>query len=161
MADSESLMTDHPWAFSLAFTTRSLAALRFIFALQYHRLLAGNGFRPCQKSESQKIAIFSLGNAKSGRPMTRYCNLKPLKPFRIKAALRIRSGVVLALRICDIIRLRTSLGTVSGDIWSSQMSMGTPSLFFCVVISSRNSRRTMRGDRIPFLLSCPLSMFNC
>src|SRR2546428_6534548 len=94
IADSESLMTNHPWAFSLAFTARSRALLRFIFAFQYRRLVAGNCFRPCQKSESQKIAILSLGKAKSGRPMTRYCNLKPLKPLRIRAALRVRSGVV-------------------------------------------------------------------
>src|SRR6266571_1272251 len=116
ISDSETLMTTHPWAFSFAFTVRSLAILRFIFALQYGRLLAGKFFRPCQKSESQKIAILSSGNAKSGRPMIPYCNLKPRKPFRLNAALSFRSGVVPVLRIRAMIRLRTCLGTLSGDI---------------------------------------------
>lgn len=114
---SHTRMTRHPRARSAADTTRSLARLRPILAVQYTELLAGirQCFgQPCQKQPSTKTARRSLRKPKSGEPGNGSCRRQPVMPFSRKiAASRNSVSRFPRDRIFDITSDRSDLESMS------------------------------------------------
>jgi hypothetical protein len=68
---------------------------------------------PCQKQPCTKIATACFGRTISGRPgMSTTCS-RNRYPRRCNPLRTMRSGIVFVLRIPDIIRRRTLIGTTS------------------------------------------------
>jgi len=92
-------MTHHPRLRKMRLHSESRLLFLKSFFVQYSTLLLGLlpclG-HPCQKHPSTKIAIFNLGNAKSGRPGSGRCRRQPDIPARRNAPAKANS--VLRLR---------------------------------------------------------------